>query len=410
MNKVRDEEAFAELAPELRTLARGWTWRVCEAIPGDRYTAHYIRSALFVMLMTAVFGILLTFLEKQGVASTASIAGAIVVSIFCGLIASALFAATSAEVRKAALQRKAERYSPEELQKLAASTLQTLRRILGTVTIDSETKNFIDGHSLDTEKIRAKLDLSIGRLRKDAEKTVEGLLSSDTKSKAAALSRLAASDAESLAGRIRRVREAQNSVRQNAEREVVEREAVERFEAIMNEHGSHGEATTEPVNTDTSADDIDRENTKPASHISPPEAPRAKAYPDIDATTEEKKVAPTGLRSPWSFPLAETILLILSVAIMVVFWVIADWQSDPEMVQRGGALALVLAAVAEHVAKDRQIKKIQSKTYGDVKINDPVIPEKTTAESIVFGAVILLVILGTVVWGFGDLFYKWITD
>jgi hypothetical protein len=110
-------------------------------------------------------------------------------------------------------------------------------------------------------------------------------------------------------------------------------------------------------------------------------------------------------QSPCSFPLAETVLLCFSVAVMIAFWVIAGVHGDPEWFNRGGALALVLVAVAEHTAHDRQLRKIRSKTYGDVRLGDPIIPKKTRAESIITGSALVLLIIGTIVWGFGDFFY-----
>jgi hypothetical protein len=229
-------------------------------------------------------------------------------------------------------------------------------------------------------------------------------------SKSEALSRLAASDAGSFAYRIRLLRKAQSNVREKAEREVLERETRAKIEAVMSQQTPNAENMTEAATSENQRGETSRDAADPASHDSPAhEASLRKTFPPTDAKPEEKQGKPSGLKSPSSFPLAETILLILSGAFMVIFWVIADFQCDPEMVQRGGAVALVLAAVAEHVANDRQLKKIQSKAYGDVKINDPVIPKKTAAESFVFGALIVFVILGTVVWGFGDLFYKWTT-
>lgn len=90
---------------------------------------------------------------------------------------------------------------------------------------------------------------------------------------------------------------------------------------------------------------------------------------------------------------------------MGAFWIIAGMHGDPEWFNRGGALALVLVAVAEHTAHDRQLRKIRSKTYGDVRLNDPIIPRKTLAESIITGCALILLITGTIVWGFGDFFY-----
>lgn len=410
MNKVRDEESFADLVPELRTLARGWTWRLCEAIPGDRNTAQYIRSVSFVVLMTTFFGILWSILDSQGVVSTASIVGVILISIFGGLVASAICAAISGDVRKIALQRKAGRYSPGELQELAERTMATFKIILRTATIEPKTRQFIEEHGLDPEQTKAELDRSINRLREDVEKTVSGLLSSSVKSKSEALSRLAASDEGCFAYRIRFLRQAQSNVRKKAEREVLEKETKDKLQAFMNQHAPSDEPTTGTTTDETQSCDTGGCSNELSSFNSPAnEASLAKTFPPTDAKPDEKQGKPSGLKSPWSFPLAETILLTLSGVFMVIFWGIADFKGDPEMVQRGGALALVLAAVAERIANDRQIKKIQSKAYGDMKINDPVIPEKTVAESFVFGTLIVLVILGTVVWGFGDLFYEWIT-
>lgn len=116
-------------------------------------------------------------------------------------------------------------------------------------------------------------------------------------------------------------------------------------------------------------------------------------------------MASTRTQKQWSFPVAETILLVLSIFTMAAFWLIAGLYEDPEWFNRGGALALVLVAVTEHTAHNRQLRQIRSKTYGDVRVNDPIIPRKTGAESIITAGALILLIAGTIVWGFGDFVY-----
>lgn len=236
MDKAKDEEVFAELVPELKTLARGWTWRLCEAIPGSRETAEYIRSFSFFAVITVALVILWTTIDTDRFSSFDKVPGAIVVCALLGLLILGIGAAVNSEIRDSALKKKAAHYSSEEREQLVEAILTTLKQILKGACIDAETKHFIEQQDLNPDDVTSSLNFRIKWLREDVEQTIEELLSPKACDIAAALRRLAGSDSLSIAARIRGLREAQAKVRSEAEDLLRERETAAKLEAIMNEH------------------------------------------------------------------------------------------------------------------------------------------------------------------------------